>query len=93
MTEQAASIAYEDNGRLYLKSENVCHTNKGYILCDGQSAVLLPSLTFDANGWYLDGLSSDDDFQLICSNPRCGYVWWYSQTRRIHCPVCGSLGS
>jgi len=90
---QADSIAGLDDDRLYLKSENIFYSQFGYVLHNAGSVIVLPRLSFDEHGQGFLLRRSPDDFQLTCSNPNCGKVWWFSDTWSIHCPRCGSVGN
>lgn len=90
VTEQVDSIEYFDGEKLYLKSDNICHTNAGRVLSNGRSVIPLPGLAVNQNGHYLS-CRSKEDFKLKCSN--CGYVWWFSDGWSIYCPQCSSVGN
>ena len=91
-TEQVDSIEYADDEKVYLKTANISYINTGFVLCNGQSSIFLPRLSFDQNGYYLSCRSKADDVKLICSNPKCGNKWWYSKEKTIYCPRCGHPG-
>lgn len=90
---QEDSIAGLHDGRLYLKAQNIFHSKNGYILRNEQSAIALPRLSFDENGEGYLLCRSSQDFRLTCSNPDCGYVFWFSDTWDGHCPKCGCMGN
>src|SRR5581483_289285 len=90
---QADSIKGRHEDKLYLKAENIFHSQYGHVLHDGRSAIVLPRLSFDENGEGYLLCRSADDFQLACSNPDCGKVWWFSDTWSIYCPKCGTMGN
>lgn len=89
VTEQPESIEYFDDGKLYLKARNICHTNVGLMLCNEHSAILLPRLSVDQNGYYLS--SRDEDHKLTCS--KCSYVWSILIHASLCCPRCGGIGN
>ncbi|MDP1609079.1 MAG: hypothetical protein Q8L98_07185 [Chlamydiales bacterium] len=91
-SKQPDSIEYLEGEKIYLKKENTFPICNGYVLCNGRSAIVLPRLSFDQNGYYLSS-RSPDDFKLNCSNSRCGNVWWFTDNWSIYCPKCGSVGN
>ncbi len=90
--EQTDSVIYFDGEKLYLNPENICYANGVFVLNNGHSAIPLLNLVFDKNGRYVH-CRSRDDFKLKCSNPRCGYIWWFSDEWSIYCPRCNPIGS
>lgn len=90
---QEDSIASLKGDRLYLKAQNIFHSKNGYILRSERSAIFLPKLSFDENGEGYLLCRSPEDFQLICTNAKCGFVFWFSDTWNGHCPKCGRIGN
>lgn len=90
---QRDSIAGLSGDRLYLKAQNIFHAKSGYILRYEGSAIALPKLSFDESGEPYLLCRSPEDFKLICSNPECGFVFWFSETWNGHCPKCGCMGN
>ena len=89
VTEQADLIEYFNDGKLYLKAENICHTNVGLALYNGGSTILLPRLSVDQWGYYLNCRREDT---LTCSNSNCGYQWSLLEHASGYCPRCGWAG-
>lgn len=90
---QEDSIAGLNGNRLYLKAQNIFHSKNGYILRGERSVIVLPSLSFDENGEGYLLCRSPEDFQLVCTNSKCGFVFWFSDTWNGRCPKCGWIGN
>lgn len=90
---QEGSIARINGNRLYLKAQNIFPAKNGYILRSERSVIVLPRLSFDESGEGYLLCRSPDDFQLVCTNPKCGFVFWFSSTWNGHCPKCGWMGN
>ena len=88
--EQADSIEYVDKERLYLKAENIFHTNAGLVLYNGHSTILLPRLSVDQSGYYLCRRNKDETYK--CTNPKCGFKWSILEYPTVNCPKCGRAG-
>lgn len=86
-SEQAESIQSHDdeNGKLYLKSERIYPSNNQLWLYDNNSAISLPTLFMDKNGYYiLSRIRGEVPYQC----PNCGRRWYYSEDPTLYCRVC-----
>jgi hypothetical protein len=73
--------------KLYLKTEKIFHTNGGLALYNGNSTILLPSLSVDHMGYYVSCRHWDDTKPLTC--PNCGLRFYFSDNDWSDlCPLC-----
>lgn len=93
LTYQTDSIAGADKDKLYLKAENIFHSQHGYVLYNGQSATPIPTVSFDENGAAFLFYGRQEEGRLQCSNPNCNLIWRIQDYWSAFCPRCGSIGN
>ncbi len=91
ISEQAESIQCHDyeNGKLYLKAERICPANNQIWLYDDISAISIPALFMDQNGYYIL-CRKRGERPYRC--PSCGRQWYFSEDPTYYCRVCLERG-